>query len=170
MQFLENTAPMQVRVTTSQQIVNMNDHKDVALVFDMRSEKQFAQCSLDKSVNLPIEKFNEDTFINWAKTNKKLEADTSIFASKHAQHAFKRRRRHWVFIICAQNSKNLNPWLLELSNFGSKQALSGLCAQAETEAQKSDLLAIRNALLLFKALKKERMREMDLCIDGFDKF
>ena len=57
----------------------MNDHKDVALVFDMRSEKQFAQCCLDKSVNLPIEKFKEDIFINWAKHIKSLEADTNIF-------------------------------------------------------------------------------------------
>ena len=79
----------------------MNDHKDVALVFDMRSEKQFAQCALDKSVNMPIEKFNEEVFINWAKHTKRLEADTSIFKTKLMQHAFKRRRRHWVFIICA---------------------------------------------------------------------
>ena len=81
--FLGNKEPMQVRVTTSQQIVNMNDHKDVALVFDMRSEKQYAQCSLDKSVNLPIEKFSEDCFINWEKSKAKLEADTSILKTKY---------------------------------------------------------------------------------------
>ena len=105
--FLDNTAPMQVRVTTTQQIVNMNDHKDVALVFDMRSEKQFAQSSLDKSVNLPIEKFNEEIFINWAKHTKRLEADTSIFKTKAGCEVFKRRRRRWVYIIPVHDSKNL---------------------------------------------------------------
>ena len=43
----------------------MNDHKDVAIVFDMRSATQFNECSLDKSVNFPIERFNEDIFVNW---------------------------------------------------------------------------------------------------------
>ncbi len=43
----------------------MNDHKDVALVFDMRSASAFDTCHLDKSVNFPIERFNEDNFINW---------------------------------------------------------------------------------------------------------
>ena len=35
--FLEVDTPFPIRVTTAQQICNMNDHKDVALVFDMRS-------------------------------------------------------------------------------------------------------------------------------------
>jgi len=28
---------------------------------------------------------------------------------------------------------------------------------------------MRNAMLLYKALKKEKLREIDLCICGFDK-
>ena len=136
----------------------------------MRSEKQFNQCSLDKSVNFSVEKFNEDTFINWAKHIKSLEENTNIFPAKIAQHAFKRRRRHWVFIIPCHNSVNLDTWLLEMSNIGSKQALQSLISQAVTNQQREDLLSIKNSILLFKALKKERVREMDFCIDGFDKF
>ena len=104
----------------------MNDHKDVALVFDMRSEKQFTQCSLDKSVNLPIEKFNEEVFINWVKHTKRLEADTSIFKTKACQESFKRRRRHWIYIIPVHDSKNLNHTLLELSSFCNKNSLEEL--------------------------------------------
>ena len=60
----------------------MNDHKDVAIVFDMRSQRQFTEVSLEKSVNMPIEKFTEDTFINWVKHVKALEEDTTLLKSK----------------------------------------------------------------------------------------
>ena len=62
---LEVSKPFQIRVTTAQQICNMNDHRDVALVFDMRSEACFRECGLDKSVNISIESFKEDAYINW---------------------------------------------------------------------------------------------------------
>ena len=55
--FLEVGTPFPIRVTTAQQICNMNDHKDVALVFDMRSAAAYNECSLDKSVNFAIERF-----------------------------------------------------------------------------------------------------------------
>ena len=69
---LEVNKPFSVRVTTAQQICNMNDHKDVALVFDTRSEICFQECGLDKSVNLSIENWKEDSFINWAQKAKQL--------------------------------------------------------------------------------------------------
>ena len=55
--YLELNKPYSIRVTTAQQICNMNDHKDVALVFDMRSESCFNESSLAKSINFSIEKF-----------------------------------------------------------------------------------------------------------------
>ena len=61
----------------------MNDHKDVAIVFDMRSAAQYNECSLDKSVNFSIERFNEEVFINWAQQVKLLETDTKIFKDKY---------------------------------------------------------------------------------------
>ena len=53
--FFDIKKPFPIRVTTAQQICNMNDHKDVALVFDMRSEVAFTETSLSKSVNFSIE-------------------------------------------------------------------------------------------------------------------
>ena len=98
----------------------MNDHKDVALVFDMRSAAAFNECSLDKSVNFSIERFQEDTFINWAQRVKQLETDGAIFKNKYQLHAFKRRRRHWVFIIGAHDSRNLNKTVLDIDCHSNK--------------------------------------------------
>ena len=97
--FLEVGTPFPMRVTTAQQICNMNDHKDVALVFDMRSAAAFSECSLDKSVNFSIERFREDSFINWPQKSKQLESDTSIFKNKYEVDKMKKRKRRFVYII-----------------------------------------------------------------------
>ena len=97
--FLEINAPFPIRVTTAQQICNMNDHRDVALVFDMRSAAQFAECSLDKSVNFALEKFTEDTFINWTQKVKQLETDSTIFRDKYEIDKMKKRKRRFCYII-----------------------------------------------------------------------
>ena len=167
--FLDAKNPMQVRVTTSQQIVNMNDHNEICFVIDLRSSAAFEETCLDKSVNFAIEKFNEEAFIFWPQFAKKLEADTRIFKNKQVQNCFKRRRRYWVYLIAAQTSKNIDQTLLELSAFGNKEGLAALVKSADTEQKKQDLLSLRNAFLLYNALKKERLREIDICIDGFDK-
>jgi len=84
-------------------------------------------------------------------------------------HRFKRRRRHWVFIIGAHDSQNLNKMILEVGRMTSKADQDALLSTFTTEQEKLDYLSLRNACLLFKALKKERLREMDLSICGFDK-
>lgn len=147
----------------------MNDHKDVALVFDMRSQTLFTDKSLGKSINFPIEVFKEDAFVGWTQKSKKLETDSSVLKNKYQIHGFKRRRRHWVFIIGGHSSANINKVVLEMGKFTNKQEQAELIASLETEEEKQDFLSMRNACLLFKALKKERIRELDLSICGFDK-
>ncbi len=97
--FLDTNTPMPIRVTTAQQICNMNDHRDVALVFDMRSASQYSECSLDKSVNFALERFNEDTFINWTQKVKELETDPTIFRDKYEIDKMKKRKRRFCYII-----------------------------------------------------------------------
>ena len=97
--FLDTNTPMPIRVTTAQQICNMNDHRDVALVFDMRSAAQYTECSLDKSVNFALERFNEDTFINWTQKVKELETDPTIFRDKYEVDKMKKRKRRFCYII-----------------------------------------------------------------------
>ena len=148
----------------------MNDHKDAALVIDMRSQKHFSHIQLEKSVNFSLEKFTEESFFNWTKTSKTLETDTSIFKTKEIQNAYKRRRRFWVYIIAANTHKNLKETLLEMCNFATKDGLEKLTKNADTPDKQEDLLSLRNALLLYKALKLERLREVDISLHGFDKF
>mmetsp|Transcript_4403 Transcript_4403/g.5399 ORF Transcript_4403/g.5399 Transcript_4403/m.5399 type:complete len:320 (+) Transcript_4403:260-1219(+) len=147
----------------------MNDHKDVALVFDMRSEATFYQCSLAKSVNFSIERFQEDTFIQWSKKSKQLENGSPVFKNKYQIHGFKRRRRHWCFIIGAHSSVNVDKFVLEMGKYTSKEQQAELLASLHTDEEKRDYLSLRNACLLYKALKNERLRELDLSICGFDK-
>ena len=75
-----------------------------------------------------------------------------------------------MYIIPANNHKNLKETLLEIANFASKDGLKKLTDIANTPEKQEDLLSLRNALLLYKALKLERLRELDICIRGFDKF
>lgn len=147
----------------------MNDHRDVALVFDMRSEAAFSEISLAKSVNFSIEQFKEDSFIQWSKKSKQLEAGSPIFKNKYQIHGFKRRRRHWCFIIGAHSSVNVDRFVLEMGKFANKEQQAGMIASLQTEEEKKDFLSLRNACLLYKALKNERLRELDLSICGFDK-
>ena len=77
----------------------MNDHRDIALVIDMRSKNAFDQCSLDKSINLPLGRFNEKTFINWTKEVLELEKDTSICLDSHYTELLKHRKRLWIYVI-----------------------------------------------------------------------
>ena len=98
----------------------MNDHKDVALVFDMRSSAKFNHCQLAKSINFPIEQMTDDIFMQWPQKVKAIELDKSILKSKYSSFAFKYRKRHWVFIIGAHSSQNLNETILEIAAFGDK--------------------------------------------------
>lgn len=56
-----------------------------------------------------------------------------------------------------------------MDKLANKTDQAALISQFETEQEKKDYLSLRNAILLFKALKKERLRELDLSICGFDK-
>ena len=120
--------PFQIRVTTAQQICNMNDHKDVALVLDMRSQTLYNEQSLNKSINFSLEKFKEDAFINWTAKSKQVESDTTVLTNKYHVHGFKRRRRHWVFIIGAHSSKNVDKQVLEMGKFTSKEEQAEMIA------------------------------------------
>ncbi len=98
----------------------MNDHrdKDAALVFDMRSSKAHSELSLNKSVNLSIENFNEEAFTGWASKVKQIEADKSLLKDKYQVDKFKTRKRRFIYIIACQQSKSAEQFLKKLSIFG----------------------------------------------------
>lgn len=48
------------------------------------------------------------------------------------------------------------------------KALAEVVKELKTDQDKMDFLTIRNGLLAYAALQKERCREMDIVFDGFD--
>jgi hypothetical protein len=84
--------------------------------------------------------------------------------------AFINRKRRWVFIIVSEETTSLKKMLLKLHAFGNQKALASLVAEINTEVEQRDLLSLRNALLIYMALKNERCKEVDFCFDGFEHF
>ena len=166
--FLDADKVMQIRVTTAQQCANMNDHKDIALVIDMRSQAAFQACSLDKSINFPPELFTEQRFINWTKEVAAIEKDTSICRTAAQSKNLNSRRRKWIFIILAEKHENVRQTLMRVHTLANKAALTELVGGLKTEQEQLDFLTLRNGVLLFNALKNERCREMDIVLHGFD--
>mmetsp|Transcript_24091 Transcript_24091/g.32299 ORF Transcript_24091/g.32299 Transcript_24091/m.32299 type:complete len:236 (+) Transcript_24091:229-936(+) len=148
----------------------MNDHKDVAIVFDMRSATQFNECSLDKSVNFPLERFTEETFIDWSTKVKQLETDSTIFKDKYEVDKMKKRKRRFCYIVPCQQSAMLKKHMRSLSLFCSPEKLAEAISACTSEQDKADLLSIRNSLLLFQAMKKERHREVFISLEAFDAY
>ena len=111
----------------------MNDHRDVALVFDMRSESRFNSVQLCKSINFAIEKVTDDTFIQWSKEEKKIAKDKSICKNKYTAFAFEKRKRHWCFVIGAHSSQNLNEMIMHVTAFSDKSQFDQLIQWAQTD-------------------------------------
>ena len=63
----------------------------------------------------------------------------------------------------------MDKYVLEMARYTNKEQLSEMIATLQTDEEKRDFLSLRNACLLYKALKNERLRELDLSICGFDK-
>ena len=148
----------------------MNDHKDVALVFDMRSGTAFNTCHLDKSVNFAVERFNEETFVNWTAKSKVLETDATIFKNKYAIDWMKKRKRRFIYIIPCQQTAFLRRTLMSVSHLGDEAKLASAVEACSSMADKQDLLSLRNSLFLYRALKKERCAEVYVSLEGFDHY
>ena len=91
-----------------------------------------------------------------------------MFRDDEIKKAFINRKRRWIFIIVSEHTTNLKKMLLQMHTFGNREALAALVAEMKTEDEQRDLLSLRNALLIYMALKNERCREMDFCVDGFE--
>ncbi len=57
-----------------------------------------------------------------------------------------------------------------MSIFTSTEKIDDAISKCETVQDKADLLSLRNSLFLFKALTKERHREVYISLKGFDSF
>lgn len=131
----------------------------------MRSMMNYHQSHFQNSINLPIDKCGDDFFINW---DPKTILSTKI-RNKTKKELFEQRRRSYIYIIASTNDitfyadKFPKVFNLEaLLNYVDKYKDDSSCMQ--------NLVSIRRALLLYKALKNERIREVSICINGFNTF
>lgn len=75
----------------------------------------------------------------------------------------------FVFIIASQN--DITNYLDKVPRIFSSEAISIYMKKYQDKPHYiENLLSVRNALLLYKALKNERIRELNICVDGFEKF
>lgn len=159
---------MDMRVSTVQQTANLTDHHATAFVIDMRARKQFFATHLQKAVNIPFEMCQDpEFFTKW--NGAKVEKQFTSINEKLDMAAFSKRRRHWVFIVAAQDSNFLTDHLFDLPQFFHKDTLQNKIDSCKDETELCDLLSFRTAILMYKALKNERVREVHFCVDGHDK-
>jgi predicted protein tyrosine phosphatase len=149
--------PLTIKTTNAQDIYNQYQMFPKILVFDLRSRKLYKNSHLKCSVNFPVDVVKDTDFINFnperiTKNYIDLEADKA---------AFKSRKRAMCFIVAHQTcTSRIFPHLADLfdnSKFG----------ELREKFSAQDILATRNAVLLYMALKKEKTREVYICRNSF---
>lgn len=80
----------------------------------------------------------------------------------------KKRKRYYVYIIPCHQQRILDQHLMSLSLFVSLEKIAEAISSAVSTEDKADLLSIRNSLLFFRALAKERHREVYISLKSFE--
>eukprot|EP00347_Sterkiella_histriomuscorum_P021041 403335488 len=152
--------------TNAQQVINqMQNLQGKILVIDTRSLYQYHLSHLENSINFPVDLCNDEFF---TKFNPKQICDT-IIKNKFKKELFDQRRRMYVFIIASQNE--ITHYLEKLPKVFDPEALAPYIEKYKNNKEVvENLVSIRNAILLYKALKNERIRELYLCVNGFNIF
>jgi len=124
----------------------------------MRSEEHYQNCHFKSSINISLEKAMKDDFINF---------DAKEFMSKFIvkdenKEKFKSRKRSVVVIVAhrvcsVEIFKNLN----QLYDHDKVEEI-----KAKYSSQ--DILATKNSILLYKAFKQEKTREVYICRNSFN--
>lgn len=152
------TDPMKIKTTNAQDIYNQYQIFPRILVFDLRSSTLYKSCHLKCSVNFPVESFRDNHFINFDPD----EIISKFLSLKEDQDAFSKRKRSMWFIVAHQNwTSRIFPHLADLFDFDK---IKGLKAKFSSQ----DILATRNAVLLYKTLKKDKTREIYICRNSFN--
>jgi len=109
-------------------------------------------------VNLPVDVFKDEDFINFNPT-KIIDEHLALDLDKQM---FKSRKRSMVFIVAHRVcTTHIFEYLHQLFD---KEKIPSLRYKFAAE----DILATRNSVLLYKALKKEKTREVYICRNSFN--
>lgn len=142
--------PFRIRTTNAQEFFNHYQLFPKVIIMDMRSKEQYNHCHIKKSINFPVDIFKSDDFINF-KPNKILEEHLTLTVDKEM---FKNRKRSIVFIVSHRVcTTTIFEYLHHLFDAEKVQELMSKFAA-------EDILATKNAVLLYQALKKDKTREV----------
>eukprot|EP00347_Sterkiella_histriomuscorum_P011202 403373359 len=156
-----------IQLTSSQ---NMFNHQQGSngkmLTFDMRSRMNYHQAHLKDSISFPIDLCDEEFFIRWDVNY----IQNHILKNKEKQSLFRNRKRLFVNIIAGQ--EDIQTIMFQAGMLFNEQHMKMMQINPMFNKKQSleDILSFRNALLLIKALKNERIREVFLCVNGFNVF
>lgn len=118
----------------------------------------YEHCHLKNSINMPVDVFKDDDFLNFS-PEKIIEDHLTLKIDKEA---FKNRKRSMVFIVAHRIcTSRIFEELHELFNAEKVKEL-------RYRYTSEDILATRNSVLLYKALKKDKTREVYICRNSFN--
>jgi hypothetical protein len=149
---------IKIKTTNAQEIFNYYQGFPQILVWDMRAKKHYQNCHLKSSVNLPVDKFVDDDFINF---------DPQKIIDKHLESevdkdAFKKRKRWMLFIVAHRTcTTDIFKSLADMFDYDKVSSLKNTYSS-------QDILATRNSVLLYKALKKNNTREVYIWRNSFN--
>lgn len=149
--------PFTVKTTNAMELYNHYQMYPKIIVFDLRDSSRYKESHLKCSVNFPINVFKTDNFINfnpeWIE-KEHLELDVDKLA-------FKNRKRSVCFIVAHSTGRSkifdYVPDLFDREKFDL----------LKTMFSAEDILATRNSFLLYKALKKDKTREVYFSLNSF---
>ena len=122
-------------------------------------------CHFENAINFPINLCNDEFFTKWDANH----ISKDIIKNKIKKELFDSRRRMFVFIIASQN--DITHYLDKLPKIFDSQSLEKYANKyVDNKDVIENLVSLRNSLLLYKALKNERLREMNICVNGFNTF
>lgn len=134
--------PVRIKTTNAQQIYNFYQIFPQVLICDMRDSSHFNNCHLNCSINLPVNKIKGDDLINFD-PKKIMES----LKTKEDKDRFKKRKRSLVVIVAHRTcTTDIFKYLPDL--FDTEKALD-----LRHKFNSQDILATRNSVLLYKALK-----------------
>jgi hypothetical protein len=127
-----------------------NDKK--ILIFDFRSREEYENRHMDSSVNIPIEEYSQDFFSCLDEQKITLIADTCT-KDPEVKEMVKRYKRFFIVIIMSEDKINRKT-----------------IQEFESVSDEKERDVINKSLLFYKALIKNRVRELGLYNMGFKNF
>ena len=150
--------PFIIKTTNAQEFFNYYQLFPKVIIMDMRSKEQYGHWHIKKSINFPVDVFKSDDFIHF-KPSKILEENLTLAVDKEM---FKNRKRSIVFIV---SHRVCTTTIFEYLHYlFDPEKIQYLKSKYEAE----DILATRNAVLLYQALKKDKTREVYICRNSFN--